>query len=117
MKDNSEKSLNYSVKWWEKTQKNLRENFFKEKKDLENSLEYGKKYISYYLQLIKHIAKKTNIEVFGSENPKGIALFSFGSPSRYEMLGESDLDLLIVRENKNKKFEEFHKKFVKKITK
>ncbi len=77
-----------------------------------HAFEYGKEYMRHYLKLITSLAMKAYYVVFGNTNMTGICLFSFGSPSRFEMLGESDLDLLIVKENHTTNLEEFQRIFI-----
>lgn len=107
----------YSPKEWDILQKNILKTFFTKKEDLYRSLEYGKLFMLHYLSLIQNIADKTYKNIFKNENPKEIAIFPFGSSSRYEMLGQPDLDILIVREKDIYKFNLFRKKFIQKIKK
>lgn len=90
----------------------MQEKQIRSKKDTYLAFEHGKEYMHHYLNLIRALAVKTYEEIFGNSSLNGICLFSFGSPSRFEMLGESDLDLLIVKENNSAKINEFQRRFI-----
>lgn len=61
----------------------------------------------------KAIYEITANQVFGVPNPKGFALYAYGSPGRREMIGgDADADIFIVESPSAKRAGEFRKLFV-----
>jgi len=65
--------------------------YFRQASDISRSLDFAKQYSDSYHDMIKKVGSEIEI-------PRGACLCSFGSPSRYEMIGESDLDCFIVHD-------------------
>ena len=76
---------------------------------------YGFVYVTNYShkfrELIQNIAERSE-QVIPSKSLKGIGIFLFGSPSRQEMIDESDADIMIIREKDNKDYFIFRKEFI-----
>ena len=66
--------------------------------------------------IVKKHAEIASMKVYGSKVPSDIGLFFFGSPARYEFLGEADLDLMIIKKERNEKVIEFEKELIKELT-
>ncbi|MEK6926716.1 MAG: hypothetical protein AABW50_05555 [Nanoarchaeota archaeon] len=63
-------------------------------------------------RIVRGVYELTAKEVYGTENPEGLAVFAYGSPGRIELIGgDSDADLLLVEEERNSKTEQFRKSF------
>lgn len=78
---------------WHKETKELFSEFFKSPKDSLFALEYAKAYCEKYDSMVRKICDQS------IPNMDEITLCDFGSPARYEMLGQSDLDCLLIRED------------------
>lgn len=78
---------------------------------MENGFLYITNYSSQFKKLIISIAKKAK-EDSGLKDMSGLGIFLFGSPSRQEMVEESDADIMIIRENDDEKYLEFKKNFI-----
>jgi predicted nucleotidyltransferase len=102
---------------WRKIILDSKQIYFKNKGDIENSVRYSQIYLFYYTALIKEIAEKISEKIFHGILPKDIALFSFGSPARHEMLGESDVDCLVIRRKNTPQSTEFRKQLSEELGK
>src|SRR3989344_3148107 len=94
---------NYTPQNWKKVMDCMRKDFFKSPESLNYSLDYAKVYGAHFGQLIQFCAQQVYFELFGTKDLCGVALFSFGAPCRNEMIGSSDLDIAVYRENNAEK--------------
>ena len=78
---------------------------------MENGFLYTTNYSSKFKSLIVSLAKKAK-ENSNIKDLKGIGIFFFGSPSRQEMVEESDADIMIIREEENEDYLNFKKNFI-----
>ena len=78
---------------WKQTDTNAFAQFFSIPSSCEKSLDYAVEYCNRYESLLKNIWESVHPPT------KGVVLCVFGSPARYEMLGESDLDCMLIRED------------------
>ena len=69
-----------------------------------------------FRELIQTIAERAE-QAIPSKKLKGIGVFLFGSPSRQEMVDESDADIMIIREKDNEDYLLFRKEFIRLIEK
>ena len=57
-----------------------------------------------YGDIITKVFRRTVSEVYGTEHPKGVAVFAYGSPGRFELTGgDSDADVFIAEKEKTEK--------------
>lgn len=75
---------------------------------------YVTEYSNSFKKLIERNAQKAKRESF-NDIPNGIGIFLFGSPSRQEMVDESDADIMIIRKENNEDYEKFRQKFMKSL--
>ncbi len=64
---------------------------------------YVTNYSPRFRKLIQDIAEKAEQSI-PCKKLNGIAIFLFGSPSRQEMVDESDADIMIIREADNEDY-------------
>jgi len=88
---------------WLRQVSGARNDFFKEPSDIFRAFEYGKKYTAAYEALIISKVSVASTAIFGTPIPKGVTVFSFGAPSRNEMLGGSDADIAVYRSGDSEK--------------
>jgi len=79
---------------------------------MENGFIYVTNYSEKFRNLIISICEKAQINV-GLTSLKGIGVFLFGSPSRQEMVEESDADIMIIRDEDNEDYFKFRTEFEK----
>ncbi len=77
---------------------------------------YVTNYSYKFRELIQSIAEKAE-QTIPCKKLKGIAIFLFGSPSRQEMVDESDADIMIIREADNEDYSIFRNEFIKLLEK
>jgi len=77
---------------------------------------YVTNYSYKFRELIQCIAEKAE-QVIPCKKLNGIAIFLFGSPSRQEMVDESDADIMIIREVDNDDYLIFRNEFIKLLEK
>src|SRR3989344_1878111 len=77
---------------------------------------YVTNYSYKFRELIQDIAEKAE-QAIPSKKLNGIAIFLFGSPSRQEMVDESDADIMIIRENDSEDYLIFRNEFIKLLEK
>jgi len=77
---------------------------------------YVTNYSYKFRQLIQNIAERAE-QAIPSKKLNGIGIFLFGSPSRQEMVDESDADIMIIREKDNEDYLLFRKEFIKLLEK
>lgn len=88
---------------WLRQVSDARNDFFKEPPDIFRAFEYSKKYTAAYEALIRSKVLGASNAIFGTPVPQGVAVFSFGAPSRNEMLGGSDADIAVYRAGNSEK--------------
>jgi len=63
-------------------------------------------------RIVKGVYEVTARNVYGTENPKGLAVFAYGSPGRIEMVGgDSDADILLCEDKKTQSSRQFRELF------
>ena len=77
---------------------------------------YVTNYSYKFREQIQCIAEKAE-QTIPCKRMNGIAIFLFGSPSRQEMVDESDADIMIIREADNDDYLIFRNKFIKLLEK
>jgi len=77
---------------------------------------YVTNYSYKFRELIQNIAERAE-QVIPSKKLNGIGIFLFGSPSRQEMVDESDADIMIIRERDSEDYLLFRKEFIRLIEK
>lgn len=82
-----------------------------------NGFIYITRYSEEFRKLIIKIAKKSELNAFGQKHLNKIGIFLFGSPSRQEMINESDADIMIIREKDSEEYFKFRKEFMKNLEK
>ncbi len=105
------KSIINSQKWNESV-RHYKKSFFKTCNDLDNSLEFTVNYSYFYKTLVSSILQNLSLQQTGNIYPKGIVVYSFGAPSRNEMVGSSDADIIIFRKDNSNDKLLFRKKFI-----
>jgi len=83
-------------KWMQRVRKS-RDSFFREPSDIYKAFDFSKDYSRLYNELITSQVNIASEAIFGNPIPKGVAIFSFGAPSRNEMMGRSDADVAVYR--------------------
>ncbi len=89
-----------------------KEEFFRERSDIFHAFDYAKEYSVMYKSLIQSKAVEVSNRVFDSPIPDGIVVYSFGAPSRNEMMGSSDADVAVYRAGKSMKELQFRDELV-----
>ena len=82
-----------------------------------NGFIYVTKYSEKFRKLIIGIAEKSALTSLGKKSLSNIGIFLFGSPSRQEMIDESDADIMIIRKNDNEEYLKFREEFIKNLEK
>lgn len=72
-----------------------------------NCFQYTKEYSRLYDELIKGVTTQISEQIFGKVVPEGLILYSFGAPSRNELYGSSDADIIVYREENNTQTKDF----------
>mgnify|MGYP001564559005 FL=1 len=83
---------------------------------LGNGFLYVTEYSEKFKRLIRKIADVSAKESLGKDL-NGIGIFLFGSPSRQEMVDESDADILIIRYKNSDDYRKFRKVFLENLKK
>lgn len=92
-----------------------RDSFFQKPLDVFHAFDYTRKYSGMYKYLIESKAAEASYKIFGVSLPKGVAIFSFGAPSRNEMMGRSDADVAIYRAGESEKELQFRNRLVESL--
>lgn len=82
------------------------------KNRIQDGFIYVTDYSFRFRKLIKSLAERAE-KSLPSKKLKKIGIFLFGSPSRQEMVEESDADIIIIREKNSEDYETFRKEFIK----
>ena len=82
-----------------------------------NGFIYVAEYSEKFRKLIIKIAEKSALNSLGNKSLSKIGIFLFGSPSRQEMIDESDADIMIIRKNDNEEYLKFREEFIKNLEK
>src|SRR3989338_262677 len=77
---------------------------------------YVTNYSYKFRKLIQNIAERAE-QAIPSKKLNGVGVFLFGSPSRQEMVDESDADIMIIREKDSEDYLFFKKEFIRLIEK
>lgn len=77
---------------------------------------YVTNYSHKFRELIQNIAEKAE-QAIPSKKLKGMGVFLFGSPSRQEMVDESDADIMIIRDKDTEEYLTFRNEFIKLLEK
>ena len=77
---------------------------------------YVTNYSQKFRELIQNISERAELAI-PSKRLVGIGVFLFGSPSRQEMVDESDADIMIIRETDNEDYLIFRNEFIKLLEK
>ncbi len=85
--------MNITTKKLQTVEKEIFNRYFSNPNDDLYALDCAKEFTSAYDSIVKSVVSET------TDNLNGIAIYAFGSPARYEMLGQSDLDCMIVRQD------------------
>lgn len=83
----------------------------KEKMGVNQGYIYVTNYSNKFRNLIQSIAEMAE-KLLPSKKLEGMGVFLFGSPSRQEMIDESDADIMIVRKSDSKEYGLFRKEFI-----
>src|SRR3989344_2514337 len=83
-----------------------------------NGLERALKDTQKFDILVKNAYKTTAKEIFNKQNPSGLALYTYGSPGRIELVGrESDADIFLVEKRRSVESEKFRELLTRKLDK
>jgi len=82
---------------WQRHIEDSKDIFFKRRFDIFRAFEFSINYSLFYNSLIESKLIEASREVFGTDSPPGVAIFSFGAPARKEMFGGSDADVAFYR--------------------
>lgn len=78
------------------------------KKGLEMAVEETKQFD----KIVKRVYEVTAKEIYGTSNPKGLAVSTYGSPGRIELIGgDSDADIFLCEEKRTSKTKKFRELF------
>src|SRR3989344_7276767 len=77
---------------------------------------YVTNYSHKFRESIQTIAERAE-QATPQKKLKGIGVFLFGSPSRQEMVDESDADIMIIREKDNEEYLRFRNEFIRLLEK
>src|SRR3989344_5021187 len=81
-----------------------------------NGFIYVVGYSNKFRKLIEEISRRS-AEISKNINLNDIGIFLFGSPSRQEMIEESDADILIIRKENNQEYYNFREVFMRELEK
>jgi len=97
---------------WRRHIEDSKDIFFREPSDVLRAFEFSVNYSVFYNSLVESKLIEASRYIFGTDSPKGVAVFSFGAPARKEMFGGSDADVAVYRTGNTDKELGIRKKFV-----
>ena len=91
---------------WQQHVEDSKNIFFREYSDVFRAFEFSTNYAVFYNSLIESKLVEASRNIFGTDFPQGVAIFSFGASARKEMIGGSDADIAVYRvDNSDKELE------------
>ena len=97
---------------WQRYVEDSKDIFFRRHSDLFRAFEFSVNYSVFYNSLIESKLIESSRDVFGTDSPPGVAIFSFGAPARREMFGGSDADVAVYRAGNTSKELILREKFI-----
>lgn len=82
-----------------------------------DGFQHVREYSKLFTELITSVAMLCEKKIFREKKMRGMGIFLFGSPSRQEMVSDSDADILIIREENVERFSEFKEEFMRELQK
>jgi hypothetical protein len=98
---------------WQRHIEDSKDIFFRDYSDIFRAFEFSLNYSVFYNSLMESKSREVSRDIFGTDFPEGVAIFSFGAPARKEMFGGSDADVAIYRAGKSDKELILRENFVK----
>ena len=97
---------------WQRHIEDSKDLFFREHSDVFRAFEFSFNYSVFYNSLMESKLIEASRDIFGTDSPPGVAIFSFGAPARKEMFGGSDADVAVYRAGNLDKELRLREKFV-----